>query len=128
LLKENGTIKLLTDYYILGKNVKLPEIAASSGEEVMRLVVPSGEFPPYCMTDETGEYDGLDVLLARYICASLGVTLEIVPLPVYQIIDEVRFGKADFAMGGLYVTEENSELVKFSDPYGTIEMSVITRK
>ncbi|MDR3209729.1 MAG: transporter substrate-binding domain-containing protein [Oscillospiraceae bacterium] len=127
-LRDNGTLALLRDRYVLDKKVKLPDTTLPESEAALRLAVAQTAFPPYCGLNEEGILAGFDIDLAHYLCRALGVSLEIVPVEDNQLLDAVRFGKADFAVGGLYVTEASIDLVTYSDPYTTIEMGVVTRK
>jgi polar amino acid transport system substrate-binding protein len=118
---------LLEEKYVLQQDVKLP-VRGSGGLQSLRLAISETPLPPYCVFDERGGASGFDIELARYICASLGLNLEIIKVSGDRLAETVRFGKADFAMGGIYVTEELRALVIFSDAYTTCVMGVLTRK
>ncbi|MDR2502065.1 MAG: transporter substrate-binding domain-containing protein [Oscillospiraceae bacterium] len=127
-IREDGTLVRLAEAYVDGKNAELPGIPEIAYVTSLRLAVPEEGFLPFSGQDEYGSFTGLDIYLARIICARLGVELTVLTFPHDQLIDAVRFGKADFAMGGLYDDGNNAELADFSSPYYTLDMAVMVRK
>jgi polar amino acid transport system substrate-binding protein len=126
-LRENKTLASLADKYILGKAfeyVPRDDIPDSAG--VLRLAARA-DFPPYCFSDGGG-ISGLDIDVARAVCDILGVNLEIAEVERNDIMTAVWAGRADFGVGGLYITPEGGELVDFSDPYAVCVQRVLTRK
>ena len=82
-------------------------------------------FPPYEFYDENGEPTGIDVEIAKAICARLGYELEIVDIEFAQCIPGVQSGKYDFSAAGMTVTEERKQMVQFTDTYATGIQSII---
>jgi len=76
------------------------------------------ELPPYASIDDaTGEIVGIDIDIVRSAAAKLGRPLEIVKVPFAAMLPMVKDGKADFAAGGITITEGRRRNVDFSDPY-----------
>ncbi len=82
-------------------------------------------FPPYEFYDENSEATGIDVEIAKAVCAKLGYDLEIVDIEFDQCIPGVQSGKYDFAAAGMTVTEERKQMVQFTDTYATAQQVVI---
>ena len=127
-LRANGTLAGLEGLYLSGtpyEYVPREDIPATAG--TLRLAAPP-DFSPYSDLDERGEFSGLDIALARAICDTLGVNLEIIETNQASIAKTVWSSKADFGMGGLYKTGANAEFVDFSDGYTPCRLQIITRK
>jgi polar amino acid transport system substrate-binding protein len=103
--------------------------AAPEGDGAKKPVLKMGtnaEFPPYEYYDDvTGEIVGIDVEIAKAICAKMGKELEIVDMQFDSIIAAVVSGKVDFGMSGFTVTEERKQNVDFSTSYTTAKQSVL---
>ncbi|MBR6766867.1 MAG: transporter substrate-binding domain-containing protein [Clostridia bacterium] len=75
-------------------------------------------FPPYEFYDDTtGEPTGIDVEIAKAICAKLGYEMEVVDIDFGAIVPAVQAGKYDFAAAGMTVTDERKQMVDFTDTY-----------
>ena len=64
-----------------------------------------------------GEFDGIDVAVAKNIAEDAGMELEIVDMEFDGLIAAVSTGKIDMAVAGMTVTDERKEHVDFSDTY-----------
>lgn len=82
-------------------------------------------FPPYEFYDENSEATGIDVEIAKAVCAKLGYDLEVVDIEFDQCIPGVQSGKYDFAAAGMTVTEERKQSVQFTDTYAIGIQAVI---
>ena len=82
-------------------------------------------FPPYEFYDENSEATGIDVEIAKAVCAKLGYDLEVVDIEFDQCIPGVQSHKYDFAAAGMTVTEERKQMVQFTDTYATAQQVVI---
>ncbi len=79
-------------------------------------------FPPFEFTTSTGlvgEFDGIDVAIAKNIAESMGKELEVADMEFDGLIAAVSTGKVDMAVAGMTVTEERKQSVDFSDTYFT---------
>ncbi len=87
----------------------------------------NASFPPYEFYD--GEtVVGIDAEIAAAICKKLGAALVIADMEFDSIVSAVQSGKADFAMAGMTVTEERSQLVNFSKSYATGIQAIIVKE
>ena len=82
-------------------------------------------FPPYEMTTDAGEFEGIDVDTAKAIAEKLGLELQIDDMDFDAALLSVQQGKADIAMAGITVTDERMAVMSFSDSYATGIQSVI---
>ena len=74
-------------------------------------------FPPYEMTTDSGEIEGIDVDTAKAIAEKLGLELQIDDMDFDAALLSVQQGKADIVMAGVTVTDERKAVMDFSDSY-----------
>lgn len=95
--------------------------AASLDEIVARQKVLIGvdlSVPPFGITNDSMEPDGLDVDVARLLAKDLGVELELVPVTGQSRIPSLQTGKVDFVVASFGIYPERALSVAFSNPYG----------
>ena len=77
-------------------------------------------FPPFEYTTTNGlvgEFDGIDVAIAKKIAEADGKELQINDMEFDGLISAVSTGKIDMAVAGMTVTDERKQNVDFSDTY-----------
>lgn len=77
---------------------------------------------------ENGEIVGVDIEIAKEIANALGKKLIVKDIAFDSIINELKSGKADFALAGMSITEERLKEVDFSIQYTTSRQVVIVKK
>ena len=82
-------------------------------------------FPPYEMTTDSGDIEGIDVDTAKAIAEKLGLELQIDDMDFDAALLSVQQGKADIAMAGITVTDARKAVMAFSDSYATGIQSII---
>ena len=82
-------------------------------------------FPPYEMTTDSGDIEGIDVDTAKAIAEKLSLELQIDDMDFDAALLSVQQGKADIAMAGITVTDERKAVMAFSDSYATGIQSII---
>ena len=85
-------------------------------------------FPPYEMTTDAGEFEGIDVDTAKAIAEKLGLELQIDDMDFDAALLSVQQGKADIVMAGVTVTDERKAVMDFSDSYATGIQVVIVKE
>ncbi len=88
-------------------------------------------FPPFeYVTSKglVGEYDGIDVAIAKKIAEDMNVELVIEDMEFEGLIASVQTGKVDLVIAGMTVKPERQEKVDFSDTYFTAEQSIVVAK
>ena len=106
--------------------------AASSGAAALSTVVAgkltmatNATFPPYEMTTDSGEIEGIDVDTAKAIAEKLGLELQVDDMDFDAALLSVQQGKADIVMAGVTVTDERKAVMDFSASYATGIQSII---
>lgn len=89
----------------------------STVEDGVLHMATNAAFPPYEMTDDEGNYIGIDVEIAQAIADKLGLELVVDDMDFSSVITSVQGGKSDIAMAGLTVTEERQKNIDFTDSY-----------
>ncbi len=74
--------------------------------------------PPFGITNEQMQPDGLDVDVAKLLAKDLGVELELVPVTGQSRIPSLQTGKVDFVVASFGIYTERALSVAFSNPYG----------
>ena len=82
-------------------------------------------FPPYEMTTDAGEFEGIDIETAQASADKLGLELQIDDMDFDAALLSVQQGKADIVMAGVTVTDERKAVMDFSDSYATGIQSII---
>ena len=82
-------------------------------------------FPPYEMTTDSGDIEGIDVDTAKAIAEKLGLELQVDDMEFDAALLSVQQGKADIAMAGVTVTDERKAVMDFSDSYATGIQAII---
>ena len=82
-------------------------------------------FPPYEMTTDTGDFEGIDVEIAGAIADKLGLELQIDDMDFDAALLAVQQGKSDMVMAGVTVTDDRLLVMNFTDSYASGIQSVI---
>ncbi len=90
------------------------------------IMVTEAGFAPYEYYDNN-EIVGVDVEIAKEIANVLGKKLVIKDVYFDAIINELKSGKADFAIAGMSVNEDRKKQVDFSNTYISSKQIVIVR-
>lgn len=82
-------------------------------------------FPPYEMTTDAGDFEGIDVETAAAIAEKLGLELQIDDMDFDAALLAAQTGKSDLVMAGVSVTDERLNVMDFSDTYATAVQVII---
>ena len=85
-------------------------------------------FPPYEMTTDSGEFEGIDIETAQAIADKLGLELQIDDMDFDAALLAVQQGKSDMVMAGVTVTDERQNVMDFTDSYATGIQSIIVKE
>ena len=103
------------------------ETAELSTVEPGKLIMSTNAaFPPYEMTTDSGEFEGIDIETAQAIADKLGLELQIDDMDFDAALLAVQQGKAD--MAGVTVTDERQNVMDFTDSYATGIQSIIVKE
>ena len=112
------------------------EVASSSAAAAELTTVEAGKltmatnaaFPPYEMTTDAGEFEGIDVDTAKAIAEKLGLELVVDDMDFDAALLAVQENKSDIVMAGVTVTEDRQLVMNFSDSYATGVQVVIVKE
>lgn len=105
------------------------ETAELSTVEPGKLIMSTNAaFPPYEMTTDSGEFEGIDIETAQAIADKLGLELQIDDMDFDAALLTVQQGKADMVMAGVTVTDERQNVMDFTDSYATGIQSIIVKE
>ena len=105
------------------------ETAELSTVEPGKLIMSTNAaFPPYEMTTDSGEFEGIDIETAQAIADKLGLELQIDDMDFDAALLAVQQGKADIVMAGVTVTDERQNVMDFTDSYATGIQSIIVKE
>ena len=82
-------------------------------------------FPPYEMTTDTGDFEGIDIEVAGAIAKKLGLELQVDDMDFDAALLATQSGKSDMVMAGVTVTDERQKVMDFSDTYAEGIQSII---
>ena len=85
-------------------------------------------FPPYEMTDDAGNFIGIDIEVAQAIADKLGLELVIDNMEFTAALEAAQQGKSDMVMAGVTVNEDRLAVMDFSDSYATGIQVVIVKE
>ncbi len=89
------------------------------------------EFPPfeYITTDGViGEYDGIDMAIAKEIGERTGMEVEMQSMEFDSLLVALQNGQIDATIAGMTVTDERAKTVDFSTPYYTATQVMIVKE
>ena len=82
-------------------------------------------FPPYEMTTDSGDFEGIDIEVADAIAKKLGLELQVDDMDFDAALLAAQNGKSDIVMAGVTVTNERLKVMDFSDTYAEGIQSII---
>ena len=85
-------------------------------------------FPPYEMTTDTGDFEGIDVEIAGAIADKLGLELQIDDMDFDAALLAAQQGKSDMVMAGVTVNDERKQVMDFSNTYASGVQVVIVKE
>ncbi len=107
------------------KDVAEDNNAGTSAAKEELVMGTNAAFPPFefvtssSTVEGVGDFDGIDVAIAKKIADSMGKTLKIEDMEFDGLIASVKTGKVDMAVAGMTANDERRENVDFSDTYYT---------
>lgn len=107
------------------------EAAASDAAELTTVTAgkltmsTNAALPPYEMTTDSGDFEGIDVEVAGAIAEKLGLELQVDDMDFDAALLAAQNGKSDIVMAGVTVTDERQKVMDFSDTYAEGIQSII---
>ncbi len=91
----------------------------------------NAEFPPFEFVSANGvigEYDGIDLAIAKQIAEENGYTPAMENMEFDSLLVALQNGQIDAVIAGMTVTDERKETVDFSTPYYTATQVMIVKE
>ena len=95
--------------------------------KVINIAIPT-DFPPYGFVSTDLKPQGLDVEMANYIGAKLGVAVELVPVTSANRIPYLQTKKADLVISTLGKNAEREKVIDFTAAYSPFFQAVFAAK
>lgn len=96
-------------------------------EEGKLIMSTNAAFPPYEMTDDSGNVVGIDAEIAAAIAEKLGLELQIDDMDFDSALLAVQNNAADLTLAGLSYNEDRDEVMDFTTKYATGVQVVIVK-
>lgn len=126
-IKTDGTLENMLTRWLTEGDYTMPSIELPENPSMTIQIGTTGLLEPYSFYQEE-ELTGLDMELMKRFALWANAELEISVYDWEAIIPACATGKVDYVMSNLYVTQERSESVIFSDPYSTVETVIIAKE
>lgn len=118
--------------FILAAILILPCLAGCGTTDSSTIVFGTdAEFAPFEFVDSQGvigEYDGIDMVIAKNIADDLGVEAKIENLEFDSLLIALNNGQVDAVIAAMTVNEERAQAVDFSTPYYTATQVMIVKE
>ncbi len=85
-------------------------------------------YPPFEMTDASGNPSGVGVEMAQALAAYLHRPLQIENMPFEGLIPALKTGRIELIISSMTATKERAKSIDFSDPYLSTGLSILTKK
>ena len=105
-------------------------ISEGRGQDAGKHVVIGMElnYPPFEMTDASGNPTGVGVDMARALAAYLHRPLDIQNMPFEGLIPALKTGRIDLIISSMTATDERRKSIDFSDPYLNTGLAILAKK
>jgi polar amino acid transport system substrate-binding protein len=85
-------------------------------------------YPPFEMTDQSGNPTGVGVDMAHALCDFLHRPIQIENMPFEGLIPALKTGRIDLIISSMTATDERRKSIDFSDPYLSTGLSILVKK
>lgn len=101
--------------------------AATSHAQDLRIAT-EGYYAPFNYIDDAGDLAGFDVDISKALCATMGITCEIVQNDWDALIPGLTANEYDAIIASMSITAEREELVDFTLPYYSNMLTFVGKK
>ncbi|MDY0039843.1 MAG: transporter substrate-binding domain-containing protein [Desulforhabdus sp.] len=110
--------------------------ASPNDAKLLERIIQKGELavgtaasmPPFNMTTKSGEIIGLDIDIAKYVAAGMGVKLRIEAMPFEDLLPALKTGKVDMVISGMTITPQRNLKFSFVGPYFISGQAFLTKQ
>ena len=118
----------ITHFFLILATAVIPVFPGCSRSTSEELVVGMElAYPPFEMTDESGNPVGVSVDLARALGEHLGREVRIENISFDGLIPALKTGRIDLVISSMTATGERAKSIDFSDPYVQTGLAILAR-
>ena len=125
-IEANGIKEEMTDRWLGGLDVAMPEIPTPEAPEYHLVVGTTGLNAPFTFYSGT-ELSGYDVELAYRFASWLNASIELRTYDYDGIIPAANAGDVDCIFANLFITPERAEAIRFTNPTFVSAVGVMVR-
>jgi polar amino acid transport system substrate-binding protein len=114
-IEQNGVHAEMVDRWLRRHDTQMPEVAVADPDGELLVGISGGGLPFAAVKD--GELIGFDIELAQRFAAQLGREARFSDIPFGGLIAAAASGKVEMIIASIFITEERSQRIDFSDPY-----------
>ena len=127
-LKAVGTLAAASGVGLFGGLVQAQSALDNvMAKKLITIAIPT-DFPPYGFVGTDLKPQGLDIDMANYIAAKLGVKVELVPVTSANRIPYLQTKKADLVISTLGKNPEREKVIDFTAAYSPFFQAVFAPK
>jgi polar amino acid transport system substrate-binding protein len=127
LARLAATVALCSTSLLPGLAVAQTALDDITARKQINIAIPT-DFPPYGFVGTDLKPQGLDVDMANYIAAKLGVKVELVPVTSANRIPYLQTKKADLVISTLGKNAEREKVIDFTAAYSPFFQAVFAAK
>jgi len=101
--------------------------SGSASAETIKAASDVG-LPPFSMTGDNGEYEGMDIDVAKALSNQLGDKIQVIDQPWSTTYPGLNSGKFDIVLSPATVSAERAKAMLFVEPYGDAVYGFLTAK
>lgn len=117
----------MTNQVLSGIVLACAFVSSTASAEDLRLGT-EGAYPPFNFMDASGEIKGFDVNIGLALCERIEANCTVVAQDWDGIIPGLLANKYDFIIASMFITDERSKQVDFTDPYYLAAMTHVVAK
>ena len=106
----------------------MPRASADDAAGAPLIIGMELNYPPFEMTDASGQPSGVGVEMAQALAEYLHRPLQIENMPFEGLIPALKTGRIELIISSMTATAERAKSIDFSDPYLSTGLSILTKK
>lgn len=114
-IEQNGVRAGMVDRWLNALDTPMPDLTVPNPRGELVVGVSGNGLPFSAVRD--GVLVGFDIELAQRFAASLGRTAKFSQMPFGSLIASTATGKVDMIAASIFITDERSQRIDFSEPY-----------
>ncbi len=126
-IKASGVYETLFDIFISGEDKELPEVGAYTPDGKI-IMGTNAEFEPFEYKDDSNNFAGFDVEMAKHIAKYMNKELVIEDMAFDSLLAALDNGKVEFVAAAMTNNEERRKNVDFSSDYFESAQVIIVPK